>query len=455
MVGKFISGNAMVLATFMTVRNMIICIDDLERRGKGLDIRDVMGLISYLKEQRDCKIALILNDEQLEDDDKQSFEKNLEKVVEISLVYEPPAVTSIDIAITDRDLVTAHLADRCQVLCITNIRVLKRIQYFVSAIRPLLADFDREVLMTAVSAIALLSWSHDLPGDAPPYSFFKDLRLISDASSKREFTEQETAWVALLRKYGFMDVDGLDMVLMEGIVNGYFDPQKVRNEGEVMHKRVHSNKGIGSLSIAWQGYMYSFADDADKVLDDIYQAYKTNIDCVSPGNLDEFVILFKELGRHDQAKEMLNTFLSYRADEPEYFDVLSPFGNRIRDPDVLAAFAAKTRETSKDLDLAAWMQPQKAGWPEERIRVMAAASVSEYRAVLKSQAGAGLAGMIADLLQIDRISNATPEMREIANRTREALKLIGAESKINALRVRYYGVLPDPPDDLSIIGEGE
>jgi hypothetical protein len=48
-------------ATFLTVSKRIICIDDVERRGKGLRLIDVLGLISFMSERRKCKVVLILN----------------------------------------------------------------------------------------------------------------------------------------------------------------------------------------------------------------------------------------------------------------------------------------------------------------------------------------------------------------------------------------------------------
>ena len=40
---------------FARVREQLICIDDFERRGKGLEPKDVLGLILSLREQRNCK----------------------------------------------------------------------------------------------------------------------------------------------------------------------------------------------------------------------------------------------------------------------------------------------------------------------------------------------------------------------------------------------------------------
>jgi hypothetical protein len=49
-------------ALFMTLKDTLVCFDDIERKGDGLATKDLLGLASLLKEQRNCKIAFILND---------------------------------------------------------------------------------------------------------------------------------------------------------------------------------------------------------------------------------------------------------------------------------------------------------------------------------------------------------------------------------------------------------
>jgi KAP family P-loop domain len=89
--------------SFLTIRKQIVCIDDLERCGKGLDVSDVLGLTSFLRQQRSCKIILVLNDEQLKAEQKQWFESYLEKVVDVSLTLQPTPSESIAIAIRGTD----------------------------------------------------------------------------------------------------------------------------------------------------------------------------------------------------------------------------------------------------------------------------------------------------------------------------------------------------------------
>ena len=54
-------------ALYLTVQDTLICLDDIERKGKNLRIQDILGLVSELKEQRNCQIVLISNKDQLDD----------------------------------------------------------------------------------------------------------------------------------------------------------------------------------------------------------------------------------------------------------------------------------------------------------------------------------------------------------------------------------------------------
>jgi hypothetical protein len=75
---------------FSLIQNQIVCIDDLDRRSKNLELKDALGLISFMREQRRCKVALLLNAEKL-GDKKDEFEGLLEKVVEAKVVLAPTA----------------------------------------------------------------------------------------------------------------------------------------------------------------------------------------------------------------------------------------------------------------------------------------------------------------------------------------------------------------------------
>jgi hypothetical protein len=115
----------------------------------------MLGLISFLKEERNCKVTLILNDEELSED-KVKFDKNLEKVVDVSLVYEPTSSEVLAIAIPDKDTDANSrlIAERCGALGISNIRVIKRVRRFVEQLAPMVKDFDPGVFYVALASLS-------------------------------------------------------------------------------------------------------------------------------------------------------------------------------------------------------------------------------------------------------------------------------------------------------------
>lgn len=331
-VRNFVGSEMTGLVSFMTIREQIICIDDLERKGKDLEMGDVLGLISYLREQRKCKVALILNDEELTGESKVTFEKNLEKVVDVSLVYQPTSAEVVGIAVPGSDTSSSLIADRCASLGISNIRVIKRIRQFVEAIHPLLSEFDEGIFKSATASLALFCWSHDQPGEAPTLEF-----LIEKAKDKfglrkdNEVSPREAAWNALLGDYGYIWTDDFDMVLIEGIRNGYFDPEKIKSQAQQLHDKIIAEKAGGSFESAWRLYHDTFADNQQQVLDGIYAAFMRNFRYITPTNLAGTVKLFKDLGREDQAREMLRHYVDNRNENRELFDLdFSPFGGTSR-----------------------------------------------------------------------------------------------------------------------------
>ena len=118
-------------ALFLTVRNQIICIDDLERAGPGLDTRNILGLISSLKEERTCKVKILFNQEELSGPSNQKdFSAQLEKVADTIMTFEPTPTELTDIAVDKSAPFAAWLVKNTQTLGIVNIRFIKKIETF-------------------------------------------------------------------------------------------------------------------------------------------------------------------------------------------------------------------------------------------------------------------------------------------------------------------------------------
>ncbi len=131
---------------FTAIRNQIVCIDDLERRG-DITVKDVFGLISYLREQRGCKVVLLLNQSKLDENPEgaREFSDYFEKVIDTKLVFSPTAGEAVAIAIDGKDELSRLIAEHCEKLQISNIRVIKKIERLIRIVAPLVQRFDPEI----------------------------------------------------------------------------------------------------------------------------------------------------------------------------------------------------------------------------------------------------------------------------------------------------------------------
>ena len=267
---------------FQAVRDQIICIDDLERRGGTLEVRDVFGLVSFLREQRNCKIVFLSNTGVLEGEDQRQFDDYLEKVVDAVVAFRPSATYCVTVAFDGDD---TDLAARCIALEISNIRVLKKIQRLVRNVRPLLASYDAAVFGQAVHTLALLGWVK-FSKNSPPIDFFKGRRSRSmmraiHADKEQGPDAQTVAWDSLLDRYKFHGLDEFDEVLWQGVQDGYFDAGRLQVEAATLSKARSVQQGGDAQRRAWRAFHDSFDEDENTVVDSIFNTLHENMEHVT------------------------------------------------------------------------------------------------------------------------------------------------------------------------------
>ncbi|CAC9627539.1 hypothetical protein [uncultured Gammaproteobacteria bacterium] len=108
-------------------KDIIVCFDDFERLSSLMELEEVLGLISELKEQKNCSVVMILNEDELRDN-KETLDKYKEKLIDYEFSYDPRPFESLEIL---QDKLTAFkdypLQDYLTKHKINNIRVISRI----------------------------------------------------------------------------------------------------------------------------------------------------------------------------------------------------------------------------------------------------------------------------------------------------------------------------------------
>ena len=410
---------------FLSVKETIVCVDDIERRGDKLSIREVLGLVLHLKEQKKCKVIMILNDEKLEEE-MQDFKTYFDKVVDVSLKFSPSAEECVQIALPSVSDTDKLLAKSCVALGISNIRLIKKIERSVRNVELLLAKFDEQVLKQAVESLVLLGWCVYEPGTSPPLEYIQTFNFYMIGSEKNKMVgEQEAAWNNMLITYGFKSMDEFSSVLLDGIRDGYFKSQMLEEQAAKLDKAIKDGKSESSFTDAWKLYHGSFDNNQEEVLDAIVTSFKANVHVISHLNLNGTVTLLKELGRAGQAAEIINFYVDRRGDSRDLFDLANlPFGGEVNDPDIKEAFKRKL-ETFKDKrkpsDILLSIGSTH-GWSPGDIEILSEVAVDEYYRMLKENKGDILGKSIGACLFFERVSDRSEPMTEIVKRAKEALK---------------------------------
>jgi hypothetical protein len=311
-------------------------------------------------------------------------------------------------------------------------------------VAPTLQKHDKKVLEQSIQSLSLFGWSLFEPAKAPSVEFLSKKRTSGlFGLDKDKLNEKEAAWHAMLDAYHFTSLDDLDGALLKGIQDGYFDTAEIEKSASKMDAQISSDRMSQAFFESWENYHDSFSTDEDAILNPIRDSFFKSIERISPGNLDGTVRLFKGAGRHDQAIEMITAYVSKHAHENRIFDLKNyPFGSEITDPDVVAAFNQQFA-TFKDARNPVEVMLSIArthSWSPADLAILSALTVDDYYRIFKSTTGDELRYVISVSLQYDNLVGGSPEMRQISENAKEALRKIAKESPLNAMRLKRYGL---------------
>ena len=116
----------------------------------------------------------------------------------------------------------------------------------------------KEFLRRALQSTTLFAWSVYQPDNAPPLDFITSFNLFRDLvrgiHGNEPASDAEKSWRSLLMDYDFQHVDEFDLVLLDGVKRGAFEPTALLREAAVLDKKFKHEKLDNSFSQAWALY---------------------------------------------------------------------------------------------------------------------------------------------------------------------------------------------------------
>lgn len=313
----------------------LICIDDVERAGDGLNVHDLMGCVSYLKEVRGAKVILLLNPEQAKGDKYLEFR---EKVVDIELNLDPTTENCLDI-------VFGHLQPECvkdaiysvsKKLGIKNIRVLQKINRSVVQLITLLASSEAITVNAIVTSLILLqnsSFTSLVDPRYPPIDHILNDYCAYPFDEEND-SPQVKEWRKILLSVDFISVDDIDHILAKGVKSGVFDVDALKPFVDIKNSEARQYNTDSAYSKAWREFFAEFRDESTNEIKAIADCFIKNVDGVTLSDANSLVALIRlcireecsQINQH-MLEQIISVYAKSYANRREAIDTELQLGN--------------------------------------------------------------------------------------------------------------------------------
>ena len=441
--------------SFSVVRNAVICIDDIERKGAGLSVSDIFGLALFLKEERGCRVVLVANDKKLEGSDATAAQTFLEKVVDEHVHFAPTAQEACDIALgTDPGRPALMLRDHLLSLNVANIRVIGRLNRLVTAMANTVHGVDEKVLKIGVLALAVFGVGHYMPDrEYPTIEFAIGRNEVNwlryagvRANNGAQPTEEEarhTKWDEILNRVGSPSNDPFEVALADAIRHGYLGTD-LRQLAEDLAGRIGMRDLSEQYYQAWTDFWHSLNGTGDELLDSLAQLTRMALPAIGPGDLRQGYDVFVAAGREAQANALLAEFIEINRRRPQIFDrskaafpehFTGRFGEQLDAAAAHYIVRPTTEEALDRLDIDAYNSDDAS--------IVAQASPEALEQLLKASTGRKFRSRVRVLLALGSMAPNDPAAAAASARFATALRAWADADPIAAIRLRQY--LPPNP----------
>ncbi|CAM3929444.1 MULTISPECIES: hypothetical protein [Pseudoalteromonas] len=438
-VSKYVGGIGSLISSVsqLAMNKTIICFDDIERHSKGITIKDFMGLVSFLKEQKGCKVVLLLN-EDAGDDTFKDYKKYKEKIVDRQLHFEPTAKHCFDIMYADDFEFRDYVRDCCIGLNIKNKRVIRKIVEHINEFLELVDGFDDSIKKQVIHSTIVLSWCYYCHGAdeirVPEFSFVNRLGTRKESDELGWKKETTARWNMTLSRYGYAYSDEIDLAVARGIEQGFLDKEKLIPLCERKQKELDIQKASEKWERAWKLFHGSFNSNENEIALAFEEGMRDIAPNTSASQYSSGLKVLRTIEKNDKANELIELFIDLRRDNPEAFDVDSDFAFEVKD----TLFVERLRESYLELKPEPTVQEimelrrGSKSYNTSEAAILAKLEVEEIYDLFMSFNGEELTENIRVFLLL------AGSNEDLATKVNEALKKISNISGLNAFRMRKF-----------------
>lgn len=428
------------------VNNYLICLDDFERKGKELGSDKVMGLISYLKEEKDCTVVLILNEDEIdkmEDGDKNYYYKYKEKVIGVEVKFEMIPEDAAMIALSTR-IMKEYITKYVCKIGVTNIRIIQKIDRISGLLEPCLNGYDHIVIDAIARTTVILCWSYytkDL--EVPNFEFI--LRFYTEKTyfSYKGLSVEEKEWCEKIDACGVDSLNEVDFEIVKILRKGIFDEKTFSESLEKTKYVVDARRRKEDLFTAIDTFWNCLECNQEEALELLFRKFGDALPVLEMNDLESVVYIYQVLEQEDMVEKCINKYLYMFRTRKDKIDWRgSMYGRYVKNETIKKEFdnnlfGLKPTHTLNDV-FSKIIQREECD--ADDIMVLYQSDEGSYLEILAKLRGSGLKIIVLFFVELIERSDVTTEESEIHNKAISALKTLAGQCKINEVRLSRYGI---------------
>jgi hypothetical protein len=444
-------GPAVEALQFLRVTDTLIVLDDFERKGSGLQDKEILGLISLLIESKNCRVIMLLHENNLS---KEYFSYH-EKVFDYEIQFTPTPEDAATIVFGSPNGSIESLKNNCIKLEITNIRLLKKIKYYANLIDQPIQKADKKIADQAylILPLAILSM-YGGDNSKVDIDFILNGNPLDYILPGKELTPEENVQINkaqakadYLSDYGFTQADEFDASIIKFIENGYVEQSTLKSMIGTVERKIDHERQISKLRMAWDLYHASFGDNEARVVSGFKAAINAGLQSFSIHELNSVSEVFTEIGEDKYINDVIDEYITKHLptqgltekDQVFQWPNNSYFSSRL--DDYFSSFDEE--KPFKDLVFEAFSSPNGIQG-RNILEQLAKATEHEYFEYLSTLDDYQFTNIARMLLKCGQVSTSDDARQKLYNdvflKTYSTLVNLSEQSRLNKARMsKFYG----------------
>lgn len=390
------------------LKNKVLVLDDIERKHESLSIDEVLGFIDEFTKQHECRVVLILNDDQL--DKREVWNTLREKVIDQELRLTTSAKEAFKIGIGIIPSPWEQQLETNVIHCgVTNIRIVCKIIKVVNRIIGERSDLGPALLARVIpSAVLLASVHYKGIEDGPTFPYIlsrgslEELEDDTTDENDKDAKKKRSSWDGLLSELGIYSCDEFELLVIEYLQSGLFN---VAGLSAVIDRYIAENDALETRDRCNKLIDRSFWDYRLSEEDILAQAGPVAeksmlIDPYMVTSVHDILVGLKD-GKDLANQAVDNWIKSFNERNLEHAELDNMFGHKVH-PRIVAAFDAINVAAQENTSLfeACECIVQKNGWGIRQEMAFRQATVLDFEATIRSADYKGLRMFMHKMVRI-------------------------------------------------------